>query len=347
MATDISVTEVPLKRRMRCFDRRREDPGINVANSSSSEECQLDLLCTFAHRFPHLAAEILDRDQHKRRNFREETITDILMAGLVPFEPLGIRTDFPANESITGEDMDWEFVNEQATDGRRYLRLHIQAKRAISNNGKNPYWFYRELDHALLPPVTMATGGAPGASASPPPTKLYGLQHTVLVDEAAKTPGCMPIYMFYNPGASGEPRNGSLPAIEGVNWMFAEKISKKITTGHWPVSEKKVTTLRPHFHPLSKLLCFGRSEFLRFPANGGHGFAFIFDQPACPTPGEMCDRLIALRAPADDAAFELTPLDAVEEIPSMTLEAIRSAGDAGKRRPDIPRPRVIFNSGTI
>ncbi|CUX70353.1 hypothetical protein AGR6A_pAt50014 [Agrobacterium sp. NCPPB 925] len=32
------------------------------------------------------------------------------MAGLVPFEPFGIRVDFPRDESITGGDMDWEFV---------------------------------------------------------------------------------------------------------------------------------------------------------------------------------------------------------------------------------------------
>ncbi len=307
----------------------------------------MDLLCTFAYRFPNLAAAILDRDLHKRRNFREETITDILMAGLVPFEPLGIRTDFPADESITGEDMDWEFVNEQATDGRRYLRLHIQAKRAISSNGKKPYWFYRELDHALSPPVSSPTGGAPGSSALPPPTKLHGLQHTFLINEAAKTPGCVPIYMFYNPGAAVEPRNGSLPAVEGVNWIFADKISKRVTTGHWPVFLKKVTTLRPHFHPLSKLLCFGHSELLRFPASRGPGFALIFDQPACPTPGELSDRLNELRAPADYAGVEVVSVDAVEEIPLSTLEAIRSAGDDGKRRIEIPRPRVIFNTGRI
>lgn len=307
----------------------------------------MDLLCTFAHRFPILAAAILDRDLHKRRNFREETITDMLMAGLVPFEPLGIRTDFPADESITGEDMDWEFVNEQATDGRRYLRLHIQAKRSISSDGKKPYWFYRELDHALRPAVSSVTGGAPGPSPLAPPAKLYGLQHTVLINEAAKTPGCVPIYMFFNPGAAEEPRNSALPAVEGVNWIFADKISKRVTTGHWPVSLKKVTTLRPHFHPLSKLLCFGHSELVRFPESGGPGFALIFDQPACPTPGELSDRLNELRAPAHDAGVEVTRFDAVEEIPFTTLEAIRSTDDAGKRKVEIPRPRVIFNSGRL
>lgn len=50
-------------------------------------------MCAFGRRFPDFAAEILHRDRHKRRNFREETITDILMAGLVPFEPFGLRVE--------------------------------------------------------------------------------------------------------------------------------------------------------------------------------------------------------------------------------------------------------------
>lgn len=305
----------------------------------------LDILCSFAHRFPFLAAGILDRDQHKRRNFREETITDILMAGLVPFEPFGIRVDFPRDESITGEDMDWEFVNEKATDGRRYLRLHIQAKRAITNKGKKPYWFYRELDHALVPATTSANSGAIGTPASLPPTKQYGLQHTALIDEAAKMPGCVPIYMFYNPGAAEEPKSGALPAVEGVNWMFADKIAKKVTSGRWPVESKKLTTLRPHFHPLSKLLCYGRSNFIAFPSNAPARFALIFDQPACPTPGELSDRLNELRPLADGAKGDVPPVEAVRDIPLITLEAIRSAGGTGKGRAEIPRPRIIFNSG--
>lgn len=308
----------------------------------------LDLLCSFAHRFPLLAAALLDRDQHKRRNFREESITDILMAGLVPFEPFGIHVDFPRDESVTGEDMDWEFVNEKATDGRRYLRLHIQAKRAITNNSKrNPYWYYRELDHALLPPVASGKGGAAGTSTSTAPTKLYGQQHTTLINEAAKTPGCVPIYMLYNPGAAEEARNGKLPAVEGVNWIFADKIPKKVTIGRWPVAEKKLTKLRPHFHPLQELLCFGHGKVFRFPTNGATGFTLLYEQSGCPTPAELSDQLNRLRAPVDDSAEALNTIAAAEDIPVLTLEAIRSARGGRKGLADIPRPRIIFNSSGL
>jgi hypothetical protein len=284
----------------------------------------------------------LDRDQHKRRNFREETITDMLMAGLVPFEPMGIRVDYPIDESISGEDMDWEFVNENAVDGRRYLRLHIQAKRAICSKGKKPYWFYRELDHALASKAATGGGGkAAGSKALLP--KQHGMQHTTLIDEAAKVPGCVPIYMFYHPGSAVEPGNGISSAVEGLNWIFADNIPKNVTTARWPIADRKLAKWRPHFQPLSKLLCFGRSEFVRFNIDGGAAFALVFTQPASPSPGELSDRLNELRSPAKDARSDPVSIRAVEDIPPSTLEAIRSAADQRTGAADIPRPRIIFN----
>ena len=49
------------------------------------------MLCEFAHYFPRNLAQLLDRDRHLTRNFREETATDLLMMGLISFKPLGIR----------------------------------------------------------------------------------------------------------------------------------------------------------------------------------------------------------------------------------------------------------------
>ena len=170
----------------------------------------MNLLCRFAKRFPLLAAEILERDRHKRRNFREETITDVMMAGLVPFEPFDIVTDYPDDESLTGEDMDWEFVNENAVDGRRYLRLHIQAKRAHYSAGKKaPYWLYRELDHAVASKLPKRASKPPKGAPKPGPP-FHGTQHKLLIDEAAKIPGCVPLYMFYHPNSALAPASAGL-----------------------------------------------------------------------------------------------------------------------------------------
>lgn len=304
----------------------------------------MGLLCRFASRFPLLAAEILERDRHKRRNFREETVTDILMARLVPFEPLDIKTDYPVDESATGEDMDWEFVNEHAVDGRRYLRLHIQAKRArLSNGKKTRYWLYNELDHAVKPKPPVGTPKPPkGASKSSPP---HGTQHKLLLDEAAKVAGCVPLYMFYHPASSLQRPSGALPAIEGVNWMFADQIPVKITPGRWPVGDRKLATWRPYFHPLRDLLCFGH-DWEPIQVSGPDGRSTIFlvaPQPISPTPGEIEDRLNELRA-SEPATKDHPPIRAVGDIPQSTLRAVRAALD-GRSAAEILCPRVLFVSG--
>lgn len=296
------------------------------------------MLCRFAHRFPNLAAEILARDRHKRRNFREETITDILMAGLVPFEPFNICTNYPANESLTGEDMDWEFVNEHAVDGRKYLRLHIQAKRAhVAAEKTKPYWIYRELDHAVGPKPKKVTYGPPA------PKPPHGTQHKALVDEAKAIKGCVPLYMFYHPVAALAASTASLPAIEGVNWMFADLVPVNVSPGRWPIADKRLDKWRPHFHPLHDLLCFGHGpKFIAF-GNGGSSFLELFVGPrsAGPTPGEMEDLLNKRRSHGEWAEIDRLPIQAAQVIPDETLEIVRAARD-GARKFEISRPRVIF-----
>lgn len=49
------------------------------------------MLCELAHRFPLHIAALLERDRGLTRNFREETVTDLLMASLVGLEAFGVR----------------------------------------------------------------------------------------------------------------------------------------------------------------------------------------------------------------------------------------------------------------
>src|SRR3546814_1783981 len=46
--------------------------------------------------------------------------------------------------------------------------------------------------------------------------------------------------------------SSDLPAIEGVNVMFADKMLQQVGAS-WPVAEKKVDRWRPYFMPLSRL----------------------------------------------------------------------------------------------
>lgn len=297
----------------------------------------IDPLCRFAENFPNLAARILDRDRHKRRNFREETITDLMIAGLTAFEPFGLRVDFPYDESKTGNDMDWEFVAPHATNGRRYLRLHIQAKRAILKELKKEpsYWYYRELDHEAQKHAG------------------WGSQAARLMDEA-KSPGCVPLYMFYHTldALEEEDKAKKLPAVAGVNAMFADALAPILATQpptkgnkRWAVEHKKLDKWRANFMPLSDFLCFG-GTLPRFRWGRGGSIAFrMGPNYSLFSPGLLADRLndrrhrlAALGLPADFA-----PVEAVEDIPSQTELAI----EGWRTRPpkaEIARPRAIFLS---
>jgi hypothetical protein len=283
-----------------------------------------DLLCKFALQFPHLAARILYRDRHKRRNFREETITDVLMGGLTGFEPFGIKVDFPQDESKTGEDMDWEFVNPNAPDGRCYLRLHIQAKRAkLSTGKKSPYWFYQELDHAT------------------PKGAQSGSQHKILTDNATLTPGCVALYMFYHPYDAVVSSSFGLPAIEGVNVMFADLIPQKLTSGKWSFQDKKVDKWRPNFMPLSALLCFGHNpEFLDMLRDELIE-QFLITPSGSVFPGELADRLNELRRNIEGESGK--QFSAISVIPDSTKQAIENISSKSYAA-ELERPRVIFYS---
>ena len=267
-----------------------------------------------------LAAKLLHRDKHKRRNFREETVTDLIMAGLTAFEPCGIRVDFPVDESKTGEDMDWEFVDPKNKAGKCYLRLHIQAKRAIKSAGKKPYWFYREIDHAV------------------PSGALHGSQHDLLMTTARKTRGCVPLYMFYHPLDALDPKSGKLPAVEGVNLIFADQIKVNLSKGRWPVADKKVEKLRPNFLSLSQFLCFGHGLFVPFSAHEKLSFLALQDYGFV-YPEELADRLNELRRSQETEVQ--TEIQAIEEIPESTLKAI-SLDRFGGEPVEVERPRVIF-----
>jgi hypothetical protein len=84
------------------------------------------MLCELAHRFPHYIATLLERDRSLTRNFREETVTDLLMASLVGLEAFGVHVQFPI-EPITGGDMDWIYAAPLDINGGSYLRLILHG----------------------------------------------------------------------------------------------------------------------------------------------------------------------------------------------------------------------------
>jgi hypothetical protein len=193
------------------------------------------MLCEFAHAFPGQLATLLDRDLHLKRNFREETATDLLMMGLVGLNSLDIKVFFP-EEPPTGGDMEWIYAAPHEVGGGVYLRLIIQAKRAKYAKLKSGgYWYYDHLDHG-----------------SPP-----GQQAQTLVDYAASSPdghATLPLYFFYHPASAIAPPAPRRPDVQGVNVVFADKVAPKVKGG-CSKADKRLGEWRDHFFSLSDLLC--------------------------------------------------------------------------------------------
>jgi hypothetical protein len=178
---------------------------------------------------------LLERDRGLARNFREETITDVLMASLVGFEAFGIRVDLP-DEPTTGGDMEWIYAAPLEANGGRYLRLILQAKRAQFAKLKGGgYWYYQRLDH-----------GTPA-----------GQQARTLLAYASSPPGGMstlPLYILYHPMSALAPVAPGRPAIGGINLLFARHVAP-IVSGGCGRKEKKIDFWRNCFMPLSDILC--------------------------------------------------------------------------------------------
>lgn len=151
------------------------------------------MLCYFACEFPLFVAGFLHSSRTTGRSFREETITDIMMANLKLLGRDRIIVRFP-NEPRTGADMEWNFVNR--SDGS-YYRLLIQAKLA---SGETPNWTrhtYRQLSHCVR-----------------------GEYQADILCEEARTSilPTYPLYIFYHPlHICQSAMRARCPNVEGVN----------------------------------------------------------------------------------------------------------------------------------
>jgi hypothetical protein len=292
------------------------------------------MLCDLANAFPPWVAKLLERDRSLRRNFREETITDLLMASLVGLERLGIRVDFP-DETKTGGDMDWVFAAPLEVKGGRYLRLVLQAKRPqYVKLKRGGYWCYQHLDH-----------GDPA-----------GQQAQTLVAHASTSPrgkATLPLYIFYHPMSALAPFNGQ-PAIEGVNLVFADRVAP-VVKGGCGRKEKRVTYWRKHFMPLSDFLCWP-TVVTGPPAPPAPDLAQFMVGPAGWTtlpvaagfhPDLVARRLQQRRQILSESVLDpVAPAPAIEPADGIPEEIMRGiAGETTKaERRELKRPRVIFST---
>jgi hypothetical protein len=298
------------------------------------------MLCQLAHSLPPRIAAFLERDRKLARNFREETITDLLMASLIGLEPFGIRVDFP-DEPLTGGDMEWIFAAPGEINGGRYFRLIVQAKRAqFAKTKTGGYWYYHHLDHGTPP----------------------GQQAQTLLSQAwssSGSSGTLPLYIFYHPKSALAPASGVGPAIEGANVVFASDVAP-VVSGGCQRKQKKVEYWRVRFMPLSDLLCWPIVAIVPpVTPPAGPDTAEFFDPPGVPYMVEFTgafhpdivarrlrDRYVEGVSQGEkevDTAVGIEPPAAVDGVPPVIRRAIERK-DTPRDREMLKRPRVIFST---
>lgn len=197
-------------------------------------------ICDVGKRFPGFVAAFLQREgELKRGRFREETLTDMFAAALVPFAGPHLHISFPY-EPETGGDIDLHYVN--LGTGRAF-DVRLQAKRLSpsTNAGRVVEWDRREY------PELLHKSG-----------KGQIHQYKTLAATVAPT---VPMYMFYNHQDAVDHASAlrGWPPVAGVNLAFAADIARELDQhNRAPGSlrnRRRLRQLRQWFLPLEFLLC--------------------------------------------------------------------------------------------
>ncbi|MGO7754665.1 DUF6615 family protein [Rhizobium ruizarguesonis] len=257
------------------------------------------MLCQFSQNFPEFVEGFLNQSKKLSRSFREETVTDILMGGLITANAQRVFVEFP-NELVTGADMEWNFVHLKTS---RFFRIILQAKRAEGKGDKWKRHSYKHLYHK--------------------PAKSTKLQIETLCDTAtnATNIATYPLYIFYHPQHTASlARNDGKREIRGVNIADAYEVRRLVRKGmgsSWPASYRNLGAVEPLLMPLSYLFCPDHlsplSSLTSVPRSPGATFTFSISDPFSipqilepPTPDDIRRRLLAAR---DRARFSTADVE--------------------------------------
>jgi hypothetical protein len=300
------------------------------------------MLCLLSRQFPPFVADFLDSGRHLKRKFREETVTDLLMADLIMLGGRRIAVEYP-NEMVTGADMEWNFVNE---DKGTFFRVLLQAKKAYSDSDNWKGQSYTQLFHK---------SGNSGK-----------LQASVLCDAArAAPPSTFPMYIFYNPGQTCRlARRAACDKVEGVNLASGYEIEHLVTSAATTYQQRvnrSVATVSNLLFPLTAIFCpstlrevgpfaYAGSQY-SMPAmiSFGGGLPSL-GIPQLPTPETIRDRILGMiqfsSRPIDDSYSPTKPtVEVASEIPDDVLQLLEQRSALAESAVRIgPRWRIVFMS---
>jgi len=189
--------------------------------------------CDLAERIPDMVADFLELETQVGRRFREDSVTDILIASLLKIGGPD-ATVFTPPEVKTGGDFDLVIYQPGTGIGVQY---RIQSKRLVSNATNWSWSSYRELDHPH----------GSGRQAS-----------TLIRSSAHESMPTIPLYAFYNPASVCDASTGEIAGIHLADGRaigtIVRALVKARAAGKRP-RWKRLEILRHLFFPLSTILC--------------------------------------------------------------------------------------------
>lgn len=188
-----------------------------------------------------MIAEFLDIEQRLKRRFREDSITDILVASLLSLPGNDVVVQTP-QEAKTGGDFDLVVVEPVSGDA---IQFRIQAKRLTPHKHDWAIGSYAELAH-------------PHNSGAQSQTLLRALGR-----EAIPT---IPLYAFYNPAHVCAASSATVSGIElASGWEIRERIKVIVKVKPKRLPYKRIGSLQPLFFPLATILCASTGSTRRSP----------------------------------------------------------------------------------
>lgn len=252
------------------------------------------------------------------------------MANLLALGHGRVIVEFP-NESVTGADMEWNFVNE---DDGTFFRILLQAKRLYEKNAHWAYYSYKHLLHLA------------GNS---------GKLQAELLCETARTASfpTYPLYIFYNhANAYTLCRAEGVRNVQGVNLsdgFLMEAAIKLKTSKQWQREVKTLGALCPFMFFLSDIFCpetavplgpmaFSPKKFSMPLVMSFGGGPPTLGRPIPPRPRDVRQRLADTRQRLISAHEELPELKEVlppiPEVGNSIPESIQSLMNRIRAQPD-------------
>ncbi len=302
--------------------------------------------CDLASNLPDAIAELLQADTDLRKRFREETVTDLVVASLKALPLPNLTVAVPV-EKVTGSDFDITIVAKDRSDA---IQFRLQAKRLHAHAKNWKIGSYKEL----------AYPNNTGAQAS-----------TLIRSSASERIMTIPLYAFYNPQHSIAQSRGAISGFDlASGYAISRIVGKLVKAKPKRPPYKRVGKLQPLFFPLTKLLC---DPFMRDPTRGDGRSApppRVFRQAIekeissrlAPHVGE--DLMPGLAISRDDAEKQLSdygkrslarstglpvPYDSErmrtkEVLPSYMREILDTGGGGRIIQGPVKRPKIIIQS---